>query len=84
MHATCPSDLILLVRFEVLAEVRMILFFWAVILYTLVGRYQQFGKTYCLHLQGCSGNAGKWIYLFIVYLTMLSVSWTIQCQMIGW
>jgi hypothetical protein len=39
-------------RFEVLKVVRMIMFFWVVTPCRLVDRYQNFGKTYCLHLQG--------------------------------
>jgi hypothetical protein len=54
------------VRFEVLTAVKMsllgfevklvvkmlMLVFWVVRLYGLAGRYQRFGETYCLHLQG--------------------------------
>jgi hypothetical protein len=40
-------------RFEVLTAAKMLmLFFWIVTPCTLVGRYQRFGETYCLHLQG--------------------------------
>jgi hypothetical protein len=43
---------IICVRFEVLTAVKMLmLFFWVVMLCGLVGRYQCFGGTYCLHLQ---------------------------------
>jgi hypothetical protein len=50
-----------LVRFEVLRSVKMtMLFFWVVTPCRLVDRYQRFGETYCLHLQGGSGDAGKW------------------------
>jgi hypothetical protein len=39
-------------RFEVLTAVKMsILVFWVVTQCGLVGRYQRFGGTYCLHLQ---------------------------------
>jgi hypothetical protein len=29
--------------------------YWVVMLCGLLGRYQHFGETYCLHIQGCSG-----------------------------
>jgi hypothetical protein len=39
--------------FDVLTAVKMsMLLFYVVTLYGLVGRYQNFGETYCLHLQG--------------------------------
>jgi hypothetical protein len=39
--------------FEVLTAVKMsLLFFWVVAPRVLVGRYQRFGGTYCVHLQG--------------------------------
>jgi hypothetical protein len=41
------------VRYKVLTAVNMsMLLFWVVTPYGLVGRYQCFGGTYCLHLQG--------------------------------
>jgi hypothetical protein len=40
-------------------EVLMLLFFWVLAPYRLVGRCQRFGETYCLHLHGWSGDAGK-------------------------
>jgi hypothetical protein len=41
-----------MLRFEVLTAVKMsVLFFWVVTLCGLVGKYQRFGGTYCLHLQ---------------------------------
>jgi hypothetical protein len=40
-------------RFDVLTAVRMsMLLLWVVTPCELVGRYQRFGETYCLHLQG--------------------------------
>jgi hypothetical protein len=39
-------------RFEVLTVVKMSMVFWVVTPCGLVGRYQCFGGTYCLHLQG--------------------------------
>jgi hypothetical protein len=36
------------------------MFFWILAPCILVGRCQRFGETYCLHLQGWNGNAGKW------------------------
>jgi hypothetical protein len=41
------------VRLEVLTAVKMLMFvFWVMTPFRLVGRYQRFGGTYCLHLQG--------------------------------
>jgi hypothetical protein len=40
------------VIFEVLTAVRMTTLFWVVTPYKLVRRYQNFGETYRLHLQG--------------------------------
>jgi hypothetical protein len=40
------------VRLEDLTTVRMAMFFWVVMPCRLEGRYQRFGATYCLHLQG--------------------------------
>jgi hypothetical protein len=41
------------VRLEVLTALKMtVLFFWVVTPCRLIGRYQRFGETYCLHLQG--------------------------------
>jgi hypothetical protein len=37
------------------------LIFWIVTLCGLLGRYQCFGGTYCLHLQGQSDVVWKWI-----------------------
>jgi hypothetical protein len=34
-----------------------LLFFWVVTLCRLIGRYQHFRETYCLHVRGWSGNA---------------------------
>jgi hypothetical protein len=58
----------LLVRFEVFAVVKMsVLVSWVVTLCGLVGRYQRFRETYCLHLQGWSAEDGdvslKFLYL---------------------
>jgi hypothetical protein len=40
-------------RFEALPAVKKsMLIFWVVTSCGLVGRYQRFGGTYCLHLQG--------------------------------
>jgi hypothetical protein len=39
----------------------MMLFFWIVTPCGLIGRYQCFRETYCLHLRGWSRGAGKWI-----------------------
>jgi hypothetical protein len=36
----------------------MMLLFWVLAPFRLVVRYQRFGETYCLHLQGCRGDAG--------------------------
>jgi hypothetical protein len=45
-------------RFEVLTAVKMLmLVFWIVTPCGLVGRYQRFGGTYCLHLQVFSPKA---------------------------
>jgi hypothetical protein len=42
-------------RFEVFTAVKMLmLFFWVITSCGLVGRYQRFGGTYCLHLQAVS------------------------------
>jgi hypothetical protein len=40
------------------------LVFWVVTPCELLGRYQRFGGTYCLHHQGWSEVAGKWIVHF--------------------
>jgi hypothetical protein len=41
-----------MMRFEVLTEVKLsMLVFWVVTPCGLVGRYQRFGRTYCLNLQ---------------------------------
>jgi hypothetical protein len=45
---TCQSSLNLHTLFKILT----MLFFWVLTLCSLVGRYQRFGETYCLHLQG--------------------------------
>jgi hypothetical protein len=40
--------------FEALTAVRMMmLFFWVLVPYRLIGRYQRFGETYFLHFQAC-------------------------------
>jgi hypothetical protein len=40
-------------RFEVFTAMKMpMLIFWVVTPCELVGRYQRFGGTYCLHLEG--------------------------------
>jgi hypothetical protein len=44
----------------------MTMFFWVSAPCRLIGRCQSFGETYCLHLQGWSGNAGKWRDLYKV------------------
>jgi hypothetical protein len=44
---------VLYLRFQVLAVVNMSMFvFWVVTPRGLVGKYQRFKETYCLHLQG--------------------------------
>jgi hypothetical protein len=44
---------LILARFEVITAVRMaMLLFWVVTSCGLVGKYQRFGETYCLQLQG--------------------------------
>jgi hypothetical protein len=40
------------VRFEAFAAVRMMMFFWVLAPYRLVGRCQRFRETYYLHLPG--------------------------------
>jgi hypothetical protein len=42
------------VRFEVFMALRMMMFFWAPC--RLIGRCKHFRETYCLHLQGSSGD----------------------------
>jgi hypothetical protein len=39
------------VRFDVFTAVRMMMFFWVLAPYRIVGRCQRFGETYYLHLQ---------------------------------
>jgi hypothetical protein len=43
-------------RTEVLTAKMSMLVFGAIMLCELVGKYQRFGETYCLHLQGCSSE----------------------------
>jgi hypothetical protein len=45
---------------EVQLQAYMMLFFLVLASCRLVGRCQRFGDTYCLHIQGWSGDAGKW------------------------
>jgi hypothetical protein len=42
----------IVMRFDVFTAERIILLFWVLAPCRLVGRYQRFGETYCLHLQG--------------------------------
>jgi hypothetical protein len=53
-----------LVRFEIFTAVRMMMFFWVLVPCRLVGTCQRFGETYCLHLQGWSGDGGNWRDLY--------------------
>jgi hypothetical protein len=63
--------LLQLVRFEVFTAVRimMMMIFWVLAPCRLVGRYQRFGDTYCLHLQG----AKKQKNIIIKYYSLFSI-----------
>jgi hypothetical protein len=37
-----------------------IMMFWILMPRSLICRWQRFGEIYCLHLQGRSGDVGKW------------------------
>jgi hypothetical protein len=51
MYAGYDINIVENMRFEVLTEVEIMMLFWAVPLYGLVGTYR-FAGTYCLHIQG--------------------------------